>query len=279
MPQGESFYDVLTAAINDMLEYGYDDPARVEDWQRRLQQAAIRTWGTAADVEARMRESLRATFRRVVEQDGALRAHSGISRLSYDKLKPHLRSELDRRLLAATDLIRLNRTEAVARMGRRWAGWATSIPVGGPAEASRRALKENIKKPLQRLPFEERRLFIDQGHKMVAALNATIAVDGGAIAARWRHVHQRGYDARPAHLERDGRIYLVRGSWADQRGFVGKGPREQAYTDEIEQPGELVFCRCSYVWIYRLRQVPDEFITDKGRKAMAQAREMRQEAA
>jgi hypothetical protein len=271
--RGESFYDVLTAAINDMLEYGYDDPARVTEWNRRLREAAVATWGSAHDVEERLSESLRATFRRMVEQDGALRAHTGVSRMSYDMLKPRLRAELDRRLLAATDLIRLNREEAVARMGRRWTGWATSIPKGGPAEIARVKLKQEIKKPLQRLPFEERRLFIDQGHKMVAAVNATIALDGGAIAAKWRHVHQLGYDARPAHLARDGQIFLVRDSWAHQQGLLAP-VNDNGFTDDIEQPGELPFCRCSYVWFYRLRQLPDTLLTQKGREQLAAARAM-----
>jgi hypothetical protein len=274
MPTGESFYDVLTAAINDLLEYGYDDPVRVEQWQRRLREATLRTWGTLHDVERHLRESLQATFRRLVDGDSALRAHSGISRLTYDKLKPHLRSELDRRLLAATDLIRLNREEAVARMGRRWVGWATSIPVGGPSEVKRAELKQEIKKPLQRLPFEERRLFIDQGHKMAAAVSATIALDGGALAGKWRHVHQPHYDARPEHLARDGKVFLVRDSWAHKRGFL-TADKDQ-WTDSIEQPAELPFCRCSYVWLYRLRQLPDEFITAKGREAMTAARELRE---
>lgn len=268
----ETFYEVLTAAVRDLLTNGYDDPERVAGWQRRLQAAGVRSWGSEARLQEELRRGLRSTFERLVEQDGLLKWHGSIDRFTLANIKPVLRGELDRRLLAATDLIRLNRQEAVARMGRRWVGWATSIPKGGPAETDKRRLKEEIKKPLARLPFEERRLLIDQGHKLVAAVNATVATDGGAIGAKWRHVHQVGYDARPEHLERDGVIYLIRGSWAHERGLVS-GSADQ-FTDSFEQPGELPFCRCGYVYLYRLRQLPEAFLTAAGRAALDRAREL-----
>jgi hypothetical protein len=270
-----SFYDVLTAAVNDLLEHGYADPGQVIEWQRRLTEAVDRSWGSEREAVERLRESLKRRFNLLVERDGLLREHRLADRFTYLMIKPKLRGELDRRLVAATDLIKLNRDEAVARMGRRWTGWATSLPVGGPAEADRRKLKEEVKRPLQRLPFAERRLFIDQGAKLVAAVHETVALDGGALAGRWRHVHQHGYDGRPEHVALDGRYLLVRGSWALQRGLIvpldDGGPR---FTDEVDRPAEKPFCRCSYVYEYRLRQLPPTMLTQAGRDALSRAREL-----
>jgi hypothetical protein len=36
------------------------------------------------------------------------------------------------------------------------------------------------------------------------------------------------------------------------------------YTDEIEQPGEFVYCRCYYQWIYALRDLPRDMLTQRG---------------
>jgi hypothetical protein len=121
---------------------------------------------------------------------------------------------------------------------------------------------------MQSLPYISRRVLIDQGHRLTATINSVLAHDGGAIAAKWRH-HHVTYP-RPIHLARDGKIFLIRNSWAHQQGFVKRG--ENGYTDEIEMVGELPYCRCTYQWLYALRQLPDDVLTDRGRNALAEVR-------
>jgi hypothetical protein len=71
----------------------------------------------------------------------------------------------------------------------------------------------------------------------------------------------------------DGHWLLIRGSWADEAGLV-KPAGEPGYTDEFEQPGELPYCRCSYVYLYTLRALPPGMITAEGARRMAKAREL-----
>ena len=114
------------------------------------------------------------------------------------------------------------------------------------------------------------RLQIDQGHKFSNTLNDIIAVDGGAIAAKWKsHYRQPGYDYREDHKERDGNYYAIRGSWAMEKGLMNKG---EGYTDDMTMPGEEIFCRCGYTYIYSLRKIPEEMLTSKG-KAHIHARD------
>jgi len=40
------------------------------------------------------------------------------------------------------------------------------------------------------------------------------------------------------------------------------------YTDQITQPGEEPFCRCSYVYVYNLASVPDYMLTVLGIKSL-----------
>jgi len=236
-----TYYRELTAAINDMLAHGFDSSERVAYWQRRLEEAARLSLRSPEQVAADLKRALGAKYERLVERGGLLKLHPGVQRFTYERVKPALRAELDRRTMASLDLIKLNRDQMMARQAQRWVGWATSLPVGGPAEPDRRKLKEQIRKPLASMPFEERRVFIDQASKMVSAIHATLARDGGAIAGRWRAVHAPGYDHRPEHLAMDGHVMLVRGSWADEAGLV-KPAGEPGYTDEFEQPGELPYC-------------------------------------
>jgi hypothetical protein len=97
-----------------------------------------------------------------------------------------------------------------------------------------------------------------------AEVEHIFAVEGGAIAGMWKsHFRAPGYDYRPAHKERDGQIFVLRGNWAIEQGLMKLDGRQ--YTDEITMPAEEVFCQCRYKYLYNLRDLPDEFLTDKGR--------------
>jgi hypothetical protein len=270
MAREPSYYEVLTAAINDMIEHGFDSAERLNRWQSVLAAAARRSLMSDEALAQMLRRTLETQYSRLVDKAKVLDLHPGISRVTYERVKPRLRGELDRRLMASLDLIRLNREESVARQARRFSGWATSLPIGGPAEPDRAATKKRIRQSMASLPFEERRVMIDQGHKLVSSINDVLATDGGAIAAKWRHVHQAGYDGRPDHEARDGKVFLIKGSWAYAAGLVRCEPG--GYTEDVEQPAEFVFCRCSYIYLYNLRQLPEALLTEKGRARLASAR-------
>jgi hypothetical protein len=131
--------------------------------------------------------------------------------------------------------------------------------------------KHDIRKALASLPFEERRVAIDQGHKLISDINNLVALDGEAIAAEWHSKwRQRGYDYREDHKERDLLVYAVRGCWAVEKGLIKPGPA--GYTDEITRPAEEPFCGCYYRYIYNLRDLPANMLTEKGKEALQAAR-------
>ena len=242
MTSRNRFTDVLTAAVADIAEHGYDSAERVAYWSEQIRKAAEETMTSAAQMEESLRAVLGATYRRLIENGQIARYHQGIARFTIDKVKPALRAELDRRIMANANLIRLNRKQAIDKTLARFAGWSTSIPKGGSAEPERAEAKATIKKALSRLPFQERFVLIDQGHKLVSALSEIVATDGGAIAGVWHDhgEHQAGYDYRPEHMERSGKVFLIRGSWAHEKGLVKPGPA--GYTDQVTRPAEEPFC-------------------------------------
>jgi len=238
---GDPFRDTLAAAMRDFTEHGYDSPERLALWQSRLLEAMERSMLPKAAMDRMMREVLVKTFKRLVDDEQVLRRNPGIARWTLDKLRPELRAELDRRIVASTELIKLNKAEEKAATLRRFAGWATSIPKGGSADPKMRKEGERIRKHLSGLSFRERRVFIDQGHKLESAVNRVVAEGGGAIAGIWRsNWRQANYDYREDHKERDGAIYLVKDSWAVQRGLVKLAGRQ--YMDAITEPGEEPYC-------------------------------------
>jgi len=213
---GRGFYEVLRLAIADITEYGFDSSGRIAFWTDQLRQAAMRTVTPAWRMEEMLKLGLSAIYRRLIERGGIGRYHSGIERFTLQRVAPHLRAELDRRILASADLIKLNRQQAIDKTVQRFQGWATSIPGGGHDATSKPQIAKEVRKALARLPFEERRVLIDQGHKFTANLSNILAQDGGAIALIWHsHWRQSGYDYREDHKERDGKVYAIRGNnWA-----------------------------------------------------------------
>ncbi|CAG4891428.1 hypothetical protein R69919_01180 [Paraburkholderia gardini] len=46
------------------------------------------------------------------------------------------------------------------------------------------------------------------------------------------------------------------------------------YTDEITGPLEEDECRCMYVYLYALRNLPDAMVTSAGKESLARARSL-----
>ena len=264
----ESFFELLTEAINYFASHGFTSKTEVDAWVRRLRQAAIGALPSTTSVETDIRRALTRSYTQLVTNGGLKRDNSAVSAFTIDRLRPAMRRELDRRIAMSADLIKLNRQQAIETTVRRFAGWASSVPAGGSDVVDRKAEKAAIRKPLAKMDFIARRCVIDQTHKFAAAVNDIVAQDGGAIAAIWHSPwRQTGYDYREDHKERDDKVYLIRDSWAQKKGLIKPG--SAGYTDQITQPGEEVYCGCKYQYVYSLNRLPPEMLTEKGRQAVA----------
>ncbi|EIC1911760.1 hypothetical protein K9712_003195 [Escherichia coli] len=267
----KTFTRTVREAVKFFLRNGYTSRQELEQWQSIIRQAAESE--TDDDYMSMVSERLRKTYDLQVSKAGALERHKGLSRFTLNYMEPKLRSELDRRILASADLIKLNRTAAINKTVQRFSGWATSIPVqdyvgGGLSPSSRSGVNYNcdhIQKSAQQVDYEARRVMIDQSHKLIANIDNIIATSNNAIAAEWHsHWRQAGYDYREDHKDRDKLVYLIRGNWAQKNGYVKAGPA--GYLDAITQPGEEVFCRCYVTYLYNLSSIPEDMLTQKGRK-------------
>jgi len=215
-------------------------------------------------------KTLTKTFNDLVIKEKILKHHPGVSRFTLQQIEPHLHDELERRIRASMDLIKLNREQAVEKTTQRLRGWMSSLsPVPEIRENQTDDLPETAKKiiePFRKLPYEERRLNIDQNAKLVAGLNQIVAYDAGAIGAYWHsHWRQLNYNYREDHKELDKKFFLVKDSQAMQQGLIKKAGHE--YIEDLEeQPAQAPMCRCYFEYVYRLNKVPEECLTEKGKE-------------
>lgn len=268
------FDDVIREAMEDFEQFGYDDASRLSYWQERIRKAAKESMTPEQVMEEQLRKAYAAVFKREVEKGGALKRHPQVAKFVLEKVKPELRAELSKRIQASANLIKLDREKVIQETLQRFSGWATSVPSGGTAKKPKEE-RLKILSGFGGIRFKERRVLIDQAHKLTSAINDVVAKGGGAIAAQWvSHYHEQNYDYREEHKERaivsEKLPYLVRGSWADEQGFVKRAGGK--YTDELTAPGEEIFCRCFYKYIYNLGSLPREQLTRKGADKLAEVR-------
>ncbi|WP_237929967.1 hypothetical protein [Buttiauxella sp. S19-1] len=258
----KSLYEVLTDAVNYYVNNGWDSEKSLLSWTQKLRVAASRE-SPSSDVT---RKHLTSIYSRLVIDGGALRDQpaDGPTKVTLDKIKPSLRKELDKRIFASANLIQLNRDQAIDRTVQRFQGWVTSIPPEGVSEVDKNEQKAAFRKSVSDLDYISRRVAIDQGHKLASNVKYLLAIQGGAIAFRWHSNYRRpGYNFRIDHKERDTLIYLVRDSWAVAQGLIKP---VHGYYDEITAAGEEVFCSCGAFPIYAPQKLPDEFLTEKGKR-------------
>ena len=253
-------------ALREFSEHGYQTEAQLQDWLLRLHTALEREIPTDAQDRRELAMALETVFKRDVEGSGLQKRVPGVGRFTIDRIAPELRAELDRRIFAGVDLIKLNRAAAVQKTLQRFSGWTSSVPPAGLSKPKLRKAAQEILKPVAQLKSERRRVAIDQGHKLGAAVAHTVAMGQGALAGIWhdRGATDHGYDARPEHLARSGTMFLIRDSWALKEGLIKKGGLQ--YYDEVEPVAHLVYCSCWMEFVTSPRALPPEILTAKGRE-------------
>lgn len=266
-----SLFTTITKIVSQIEREGYDSDVQLKLWMDTIKSEAVSAMMPESQMRDLLQRSMTTIYDRIINGNQALKHHKGINKFTISMVRPELRNELERRIVASADLIRLNRDEAIQKTLKRFVGWATSIPAGGEVIDSKNDVKMGVVKALKQLPFIERRVLIDQGHKLTASLNNIIAVGGGAIAVVWHsHWRQMNYNYREDHRERDQHTYLLRNTWATQGGLVK--PDSVGYYEDITAFGQEVNCRCYGEYLYNLRDIPLELITKKGHESLTQAR-------
>jgi hypothetical protein len=260
LPKLPSYEKLVRDAVR---AYAQSNSGDMDAILARLRRAAEAQFKPMEDVGKDVHKYYGALYKRTTAKPAGPR---NVPRYTRSNLSIAAQEEVHKKVISSIALIRLNREEAVAITQRRLAGWLSSIPPDG--EVPKNEIPQ-IAKALKQLPYVERRVIIDQGHKLVSSIEDVVNRESGAIAGIWHsHVHQAGYDFRPTHAARDKKIYLLRGCWADIEGLVKP---IYGYTDEMTMPAEEVNCRCYYQYVFSLKDLPPEMLTQKAKDMLAGA--------
>jgi len=250
------FKTVLDQAITEFGEHGFRDAAILAVWLLLLRQALKSSISPENKANSRAKASLTRKYELLVKK------RRKIPQIKVDQIRPDLRRELERRVIATQGLNGSIRESAVADVIRRFEGWATSVPEGGSA-VKKRHITDFITKPITKIRLEDSRVLEDQMHKLAMNVEAIIADKCGAIAGVWHSKWRQGEPYRHKHAAFDEEVFTIADNWAIKNKLMKVG--SAGYTHNIEAPGELPYCRCSYDYVYDIKDLPDKMVTKKGR--------------
>ena len=83
-----TFFEVLTAAVNDFIEYGFDSQDRLDYWVKRIKEAAIKEMIPDSQIQQELTKSLNSAYNRLVIKGGLV--NKQVTRFTIEKLKPRL---------------------------------------------------------------------------------------------------------------------------------------------------------------------------------------------
>ena len=100
----ERFYRIVAEAITDFEIHGFDSQQRLDHWMREIAGAAKAAQVPEREVIERLSGQLDRAYRSTLSRPRLARVHPGVGKWTIEKIKPELRGELRRRILASASL-------------------------------------------------------------------------------------------------------------------------------------------------------------------------------
>ena len=223
---------------------------------------------------------------------GYKQTHPHIQAYKITDLKPDYRKAVQNSVDNSLALIKTQNAEFMAQMQARFRNWATipSSEIRGDS-ANPERMKAYLKNEVLKLPEAQKGLtahqhfiIVDQTRKLLSAMDEITAKQGQAIGFIWHNRRDGRVVGRPGgmypeatkmhgdHWEREGKLYLIKDSWAVSRKMLIKRGGVEYDTDLSDgKPGMPIGCRCWAEYIYAIEMIPEKYrdcITEKGMEYM-----------
>lgn len=255
VPTNRVLNDIIKRAFIDIKANGIKADT-IAYWLRLYRQAAsgkafIHTPASVIEPQ------LRAIFKREVTSGNIIKRHGGIAPLTLKAVQPKFRQLLEDRIKSNIQLIKLERPNSIDVSTARFSRWMLD---GLQMDVTLPEAYKSIQRPItDQLAYEHRRRAIDQGTKMLAAIDEVLAVQGGAIVAVWHsHPPTAYYQARPEHWALNKKAFVIKGGWAYQKGLLKKG--DNGFMEDLpSQPAHEIYCSCYYEHLYTIAEVKRKY--------------------
>lgn len=210
-------------------------------------------------------------------KDGVFENNRGVKQVSIFKLKPKFRKELNNRIVFSLSLIKTQNKGIMQKLSDRFLNWLNNETIGGNDKSLRETLALSKTQQVQSRHYNF--ILKDQTRKMLTNIDNIIAKDCNAIGFYWKtrrdnrvvgnpiglYPKATNKDVHGNHFKRQGQFYFYKNTWVTKNRLIDTSKIEWAEFDD-GMPGEPIGCRCYAENIYDFEDVPEEFLSDKGKE-------------
>jgi hypothetical protein len=277
--------DAVTELLLKFAKSGPDQPRQAESVKAQISKAVICAVPSPADATENYKRICKDFFDRVILAKGMpTRAIRGldvspkeIMSSSGQQIAEKLDGLLPQIMERYTWCINNYRIQAenyfeaqYSQLSALISDFLNEVPPTAKERTSKISL---IKREIRVLAKWNQQFYAYKARSFPAEIEYVLALENSPIAATWdysRLDEQGEYAMTYDHKDRDERVYAVRGNWAIAKGLMSVGP--DGYIDDIDHPSQEVGCMCSLVWVYALRDLPANMVTDYGRSELKRVR-------
>lgn len=257
---------VVNPAINDLLAQG-PAPDLVRDWSAKIAQCLREVAMSPTEAAHAVAREQQAMFEKIQavrgipvksimgedDDDGALTSAESYSEDDFKQLHPFLVAALAKCTADLYESANSFRSAEINEALDSFSEWAAELPQGGSKSKEYRDSARSFRGNAKATCRWQNRFFTSHVGDIYIYAEHIFARHNGAIAATW---HWEG-DLCHKHKEKNGECFLLRGSWAINKGFLATSSAR--YDDEVELPG--IGCRCRYTYIHALRSMPPNLLS------------------
>ena len=190
----------------------------------------------------------------------------------FDELLPVLQALLDEHVDSYAEQASAFFEKQKSAFDAQLAAFLSEIPIGGTKAAVVRSHVNPLKRALSDLLEWGAEMSRLQSMSFVSEVSDFLSPAGGdALAMTWHY--SRPTCLVPSHEALQGRVYLVRDSWALKQGLLRA---DRAFVDDTRKFRREIGCMCSASWLFYLPSLPEDLLTPAGVAKLAEGQAKKQ---
>lgn len=214
---------------------------------------------------------MRKAFTKYLKVDYKLH-NKGLKGWRLEKIKPALRKEYKKSLLANILLITTQNESMMSLLRSRFTDWILKSSRDQNADSLKKAL--DITQATAKVNKRVNMIIKDQTRKSLNTYDEVVAKEYEAIGFIWNTRRDKKVVGNPTglypgngnekhrnHYERQGKFYFYKDTWAIKKGLINTKAKNFKWAEfEDGMPGIPINCRCFAYNIYDIEDVPKEFL-------------------